>query len=91
MAFRILYAIAADHELDMERLDAKAAFLYGLVQELSYAHMPPGFKIPRLHISSSRQSMDSSSYFVSGTKGCLDSFSKIKAHQTAHGSCDLFH
>lgn len=46
MAFRILFAVAAALDLDIDQIDVKTAFLYGVVQELIYVHMPPGFKIP---------------------------------------------
>lgn len=46
MAFRILFAVAAALDLDIDQMDVKTAFLNGIIQELIYVHMPPGFKIP---------------------------------------------
>lgn len=45
MAFRILFAIAASLDLDIEQMNVETAFWYGVIQELIYVHMPPGFKI----------------------------------------------
>ena len=46
MVFRILFAMAAAYDLDIEQMNVKTAFLYGIVEELIYVHMPPGFHIP---------------------------------------------
>lgn len=46
MAFRILFALAAMYDLDLEQMDVITAFLNGIIQERIYVHMPPGFTIP---------------------------------------------
>lgn len=48
MAFQILFAVAATLNLDINQMDVKTAFLNGIVQELIYVHMPPGFKISEM-------------------------------------------
>ena len=60
MAFRALFAIAAYHDLEIEQMDVKTAFLYGTIDQLLYVEMPKGFKVigkvcrlQRLHIDSS--------------------------------------
>ena len=36
MAFRVLFAIAAYYDLDIDQMDVKSAFLYGLIDQLIY-------------------------------------------------------
>ena len=43
MAFRLLFALAAHHDLDIEQLDRVTAFLNGLIDQLIYVHMPKGY------------------------------------------------
>ena len=43
MAFRLLFALAAHHYLDIEQLDIVTAFLNGLIDQLIYVHMPKGY------------------------------------------------
>lgn len=40
MAFRVLFAIAAFYDLDIDQIDVKTAFLYGLIDQLIYVKMP---------------------------------------------------
>ena len=42
MAFRVLFAIAAYYDLDIDQMDVKTAFLYGLIDQLIYVEMPKG-------------------------------------------------
>ena len=42
MAFRVLFAIAAFHDLDIDQMDVKTAFLYGLIDQLIYVEQPKG-------------------------------------------------
>lgn len=42
MAFRVLFAIAAFLDLDINQLDVKTAFLYGLIDQLMYVEIPKG-------------------------------------------------
>ena len=43
MAFRLLFALAAHHDLDIEQLDIVTAFLNGFIDQLIYVHMPKGY------------------------------------------------
>lgn len=36
MAFRVLFAIAAYYDLDIDQMDVTTAFLYGLIDQLVY-------------------------------------------------------
>ena len=40
MAFRVLFAIAAYFDLDIDQMDVKTAFLYGLIDQLIYVELP---------------------------------------------------
>lgn len=40
IAFRVLFAIAAFYNLDIDQIDVKTAFLYGLINQLIYVKMP---------------------------------------------------
>lgn len=42
MAFRVLFAIAASYNLDVEQMDVKTAFVYGLIDQLIYVDVPKG-------------------------------------------------
>lgn len=42
MAFRVLFAITAYFDLDIDQMDVKTAFLYGLIDQLIYVKMPKG-------------------------------------------------
>lgn len=42
MAFRVLFAITAFLNLDIDQLDVKIAFLYGLIDQLVYVEIPKG-------------------------------------------------
>ena len=44
MAFRILFAIAAFFDLDIEQINIKTAFLYGLINQLVYMEIPKGIE-----------------------------------------------
>lgn len=37
--FRVLFAIAAYYDLDIDQLDAETAFLYGLIKQLLYVQV----------------------------------------------------
>lgn len=42
MAFRFLFAIAASYNLDVDQMDVKTAFVYGLIDQLIYVDIPKG-------------------------------------------------
>ncbi len=42
MAFRVLFAIAAFLDFDIDQMDVKTAFLYGLIDQLVYVEIPKG-------------------------------------------------
>lgn len=42
MAFCVLFAIAAFHDLNIDQMDVKTAFLYGLIDQLIYVEQPKG-------------------------------------------------
>lgn len=42
MAFRVLFAIAAYYDLDIDQMDMKTAFLYSLIGQLIYVEIPKG-------------------------------------------------
>lgn len=42
MAFRVLFAIAAFFDLEIDQMDVKTAFLYGLIDQLVYVEIPKG-------------------------------------------------
>lgn len=44
MAFRVLFAIAAFLNLDIDQMDVKTAFLYGLIDQLIYVEIPKGIE-----------------------------------------------
>ena len=46
MAFRVLFAIAAYYDLDIDQMDMKTAFLYGLIDHLVYVQIPKGSESP---------------------------------------------
>ncbi len=41
-AFRVLFAIAAYYNLDINQMDIKTAFLYGMIDQLVYVQIPKG-------------------------------------------------
>ena len=46
MAFRLIFALAAYHDLDIEQLDIVTAFLNGFIDQLIYVHMPKAYDVP---------------------------------------------
>ena len=46
MAFRLLFAIAAFYDLDIEQLDVVIAFLYGIIDQLIYVQTPKRYETP---------------------------------------------
>ena len=44
MAFRMLFAIAAYYDLDIDQMDVKTAFLYGIIDQLVYMQIPKGLE-----------------------------------------------
>ena len=40
MTFRVLFAIAAYYNLNIDQMDVKTAFLYGLIDQLIYVEIP---------------------------------------------------
>lgn len=44
MAFRVLFAVATYYNLDINQMNVKTAFLYGLIDELVYIQVPKGSK-----------------------------------------------
>ena len=54
MAFRALFATAAYYDLEIEQMDVKTAFLYGLINQEIYVEYPLSFgdgsgKVCKLH------------------------------------------
>lgn len=43
MAFRVLFAIAAFYDLDIDQIDVKTAFLYGKIDQLLFVETPKGY------------------------------------------------
>ena len=46
VAFRILFALAAYHDLDVDQMDVATAFLNGVIDQLIYVELPTGFESP---------------------------------------------
>ena len=44
MVFRVLFAIAVFYNLDIDQMDIKTAFLYGLINKLIYVKLPKGME-----------------------------------------------
>lgn len=44
MAFRVLFAIVAYYDLDIDQIDIKTVFLYKLINQLIYVQIPKGSK-----------------------------------------------
>ena len=44
MAFRALFAIVTSYNLDIEQIDIKTAFFYGIIAQLLYIEIPKGYK-----------------------------------------------
>lgn len=44
MVFRVLFAIAADYNLDINQMDIKTLFLYEIIDQLVYIQIPKGSK-----------------------------------------------
>lgn len=44
IAFRVLFAIATYFDLDIDQMNVKTAFLYGLINQLTYVKMQKGTK-----------------------------------------------
>ncbi len=42
MAFRVLFAIATYYDLDIDQMDVKTAFLYGIIDQLVYVQITKG-------------------------------------------------
>lgn len=42
IAFKVLFAIAVYYDLNIDRMDVKTAFLYGLIDQLVYVRIPRG-------------------------------------------------
>ncbi len=42
MAFKVLFAMAAFLDLDIDQIDVKTAFFYGLIDQLVYVEIPKG-------------------------------------------------
>jgi hypothetical protein len=43
MSYKLLFAIAAAHDLEIEQMDVKTAFLYGDIDVEVYVEQPDGF------------------------------------------------
>ena len=43
-AFRVIFALAAYFDLEIEQLDVQTAFLYSDLEEVIYAEQPHGFE-----------------------------------------------
>ena len=46
MAFCALFAIAAYYDLNIDQMDVKTAFLYGIIKQLIYVKLPLGYEKP---------------------------------------------
>lgn len=44
MAFKVLFAIVAYYNLNINQIDIKIAFLYGMIDQLVYMQIPKGSK-----------------------------------------------
>lgn len=44
MVFRALFAIAASYDLDIEQMDVKTTFLYGIIDQLLYVEVPKRYE-----------------------------------------------
>lgn len=44
MALRVLFAIAAYHDLDIDQMDVKTVFLYSIIKQLIYVKLLPRYK-----------------------------------------------
>lgn len=42
MAFKVLFTVVAYYDLDIDQIDVKTAFLYGLTDQLVYIQVPKG-------------------------------------------------
>ena len=45
MAFRVLFAVTAFYNLDIDQMDIKTVFFYDLINQLIYIEIPKGTKI----------------------------------------------
>ena len=45
MSYKTLFALATEHDLEIEQMDVKTAFLYGELDEVIYMDQPTGFKV----------------------------------------------
>lgn len=45
MAFKVLFSITAFYNLDINQIDVKIAFLYGLIDQLVYVKIPKGTEL----------------------------------------------
>jgi len=43
-AFRPIFALAAEHDLEIEQMDVKTAFLHGKIEETIYVEQPTGYE-----------------------------------------------
>lgn len=50
MAFRVLFAIAAFYDLDIDQMDVKTAFLYRDIDQLLYVELPKGYYKDQEHM-----------------------------------------
>lgn len=50
MAFRVLFAIAAFYDLDIDQIDVKTAFFYGNIDQLLYVELPKGYYKDQEHM-----------------------------------------
>lgn len=46
MGFRVLFAIATYYDLDIDQIDVKTTFLYGLIDQLVYVQFQKALKMP---------------------------------------------
>ena len=44
MSYKVIFAIAAHHDYELEQMDVKTAFLHGELEEVVYVKQPTGYE-----------------------------------------------
>ncbi len=78
MVFRVLFAVAAFFDLDIDQMDIKTAFLYGLINQLVYVDIPKGSETEanRGMVCKLLKALYGLNLLACGMKGCRTSSSK---------------